>query len=199
MVKLSADHIKGETITLDAASKDVHVLGPDLVLTDCEVHCDVDARGLIVAGLKMQGGIWRQNQKFSAADFSAAHFESVTFHGTFEGVVFGDWDDPGKASVKGCNFSDCTLDDIRFLHQMPSDNALPPWPAFAIRQPDNAMDHVAAQNWPQKIALDFNIMTDQSPECVMVVSDAAAIAKRAGTTTDELRDMLAGLPGLVIA
>lgn len=195
-MNISNKSLSGAVVNLD--DEQVNVLGPGLVLTNCEVVSDCAGEAIVIAGLRMTGGKFEQRRTLSNFHFEHAHFEAVSFSGTYVGCDFGDWNSVEASSIAGCDFSNAHLDGCRFLNCNTSSIGFPVWPCFTILNPSKALEYVSSNEWPAKIGLMLKIYTDVDPECVAVCGDAARIAKKGGTSLGELKGMLEGIPGMRI-
>ena len=194
MVELKEAALSDETITLDNAA--VHTLGPSLVLEDCTVVSDTGADGLVLTGVTMRGGTWRQARALQDFHFSGAVFEGVAFEGTFDGVDFGSWDGTPEAGVAACDFSGATLSACRFL-TTDSDGIVPPrWPGFIITNPGEALDHVRGMGLAGKLAVSMDIACETDPGCTIYADSLARLAERAGSDAGTVADLIASIPGL---
>lgn len=186
--------ITAETIILSRTSASMPVLGPDLELLDCTVVNELGS-DVVVAGLTMSGGTWRQVDTWANDQLDRAWFRNVRFEGSFTGLTFGNWDDPGAAGTEGCDFSAARIDGLRFLHGAHVGLARPGWPCFAVHHPHEAVDALAEMGLDPLLTVNLNSLLDQDPRCTLVVDDARRISKRRGVPLDRLRDIIAALPG----
>ncbi len=198
MTKYKHQSLGGETLHLGMDLKTQPVLGPDLVLEGCTVVNEVGA-DVIIAGLTMTGGTWRQESPWRDAEIDRARFRDVRFEGQYSGVTFGNWDAPEAAGLEGCDFSAATLDGIRFLHGGHKALTLPSWPHFAVDAPAEAyaaLSGLALGNG--SLEIDFEVILDQDPSCTLVVENAQAIADRAKVSLQDVRAIVEQLPGATI-
>lgn len=176
----------------------VHVLGPGLVLSECEIESDGDYNSIVIAGLKMNGGRFIQESTLANFHFEYAHFLNVKFSGRFEGCDFGNWEGVEQGSVVGCEFTDAILDGCRFLNCDVRGMKFPKWPGFAMINPAAASDYVATNHWPGKFGALMSIYVDNDIECVALCGDGERIATKYGLTLNELKKLLAPIPGMQI-
>lgn len=177
---------------------EVNVLGPDLVLEGCSILSSCTAEALVIAGLRMKEGAFDQRSPLSNYHFERAHFEGVSFVGSYSGCDFGDWDSDQKSSIVNCDFTNARLDGCRFLRCKTETIRFPKWPYFTIINPGAARQYVLSQSWPGRVATTLGIYTDVDPECVAITGDAERIAKKNKLALSDFRDLLAKIPGILI-
>ncbi len=178
---------------------EVNVLGPDLVLKGCSVLSSCTAEALVIGGLRMDGGVFSQRSPLSNYHFERAHFEGVSFVGSYVGCDFGDWDSAQNSSVANCDFTNARLDGCRFLRCEPQTILFPKWPCFTIINPKAACQYVSSQRWPGRIGTTLGIYTDADSECVAITGDAERLAKKNNLSLSDLRILLMKIPGILIA
>lgn len=186
--------ITAETIVLARTSASMPVLGPDLELVDCTVVNELGS-DVIINGLTMSGGTWREIDTWSNDQLDHAWFRNVCFEGNFSGLTFGNWDDPGAAGTEGCDFSTARIDGLRFLHGAHVGLARPAWPCFAVHDPHKAVAALAAMELDRLLTVNLNSLLDQDPRCTLVVDDAQRVSKRRNVPLERLLDIIAALPG----
>ena len=192
-MKLTSVSLSNDSVTIPEG--EVSILGPDLTLADCRLTSSAKRGELVLVEMVMQGGQFVQNSVAEDFHYSGGKFERVKFFGEFSGCDFGDWDSPGSAYVKNCDFSLARLHNCRFLNCEMSGTRFAPWPTFVLLNPANAFSHVKANDWPKKLKIVLNIYTDIDPECSAVVADAAVLAQENGMGLNELRRLLEAIPG----
>lgn len=196
-MKIHDTVVTGQRLML--SNLDVNILGPGATLECCDVYSDCASAALVVAGLDMiEGSFTQQDRPLTEARFKKAYFTGVRFSGSFTDCDFGDWEAPERPHVADCDFSDAKLDGCRFLHCDVDIIKFPKWPGFTLTHPAAARDFVLARQWPAKVGMILDIYTDTDPECVAISGDGARIAKKAGISTAELRDLLQPIPGMKI-
>ena len=175
----------------------VNALGPGLILDHCHIISNATSRAILIGGFTMNGGVFDQKHSLQNFHFERAHFSGVRFTGSYSGCDFGDWDSSERPSIVDCDFTEAKLDGVRFLQCDVSRIQFPKWPCFVIVNPVSVREHVLAQSWPNQIGLTLDVYTDEDPECVAVVGDAARIAKQNNVPLDDLRDLMMQIPGIV--
>ena len=103
-------------VDLHFDKSEIHILGPELELWQCNVFFNTRSRDVIFAGLVMRNGRFEVAGPFVNFHFENVHFDGVEFHGEFCGCDFGDWDSIEKSSINNCDFSEAKLDGCRFLN-----------------------------------------------------------------------------------
>jgi hypothetical protein len=194
MTKIKDTRLTGETITLDKSLKTHPVLGPELELVDCTVVNETGA-DVIIAGLKMRGGTWRQPSVWQNDEINHGSFDGVVFEGDYDGLTFGDWSNPATGVATNCDFTTARLEGVRFLHGNHSGATFPPWPHFSVQDPHGAVDALKTLGLEKLLEVNFNSLLDQDPLCTLVVDSAERIAKRRKLPLDQIREIVEKLPG----
>lgn len=130
--------------------------------------------------------------------FRRVHFDGVKLVGTFIGCDFGSWDSADIGSIANCDFTDAVLDGCRFLNADVQSIELPRWPCFAIGNPAEAREYVMRTEWPARTRITLDVYTDVDPECSASLGDAARMAKQAGLSLEDIRQLLLAIPGIRI-
>lgn len=188
--------IRGEVIELKEDV--VTTLGPRLELHDCIVRSYADGRGVIFAGLAMNGGVFEQRVRMSDFHFGKTSFNGVRFEGEYFGCDFGDWDDVDHPRIADCDFQGALMHGCRFLNCDMARIVTPRWPSFRLNHPARARSFVMSRVWPEGVGLLLDIYTDEDPECVANISDAQILADEKKMPLSELRSILEAIPGVEI-
>jgi hypothetical protein len=195
-MKFNNQHLSQQEIVL--TDDEVNVLGPELALEDCLISSSCTAEALVIAGLRMKGGVFDQRSHLSNYHFERAHFDGVSFVGSYAGCDFGDWDSDQKSSIVNCDFTNARLDGCRFLRCKPETIRFPKWPCFTIVNPGAARQHVLSQSWPGRVGSTLGIYTDADSECVAITGDAERIANKNMLLLPDFRGLLMKIPGILI-
>ncbi len=195
-MKFKNQHLSQQEISL--SDDEVNTLGPELVLEDCSVVSSCTAEAIVIAGVRMKGGVFDQRLPLSNYHFERAHFERVSFIGSYSGCDFGDWDSEQKSSIVDCDFTNARLDGSRFLRCKTETIRFPKWPCFTIVNPRSARQYVISQNWPGRVGTTLDIYTDADSECVAITGDAERIAKKNKLSVTDFRNLLIKIPGILI-
>jgi hypothetical protein len=196
MVQYRDTTVSGETIEFN--NKDMHFLGPNLVLVDCHLIVNSARKGFNVSGFRMSGGTFEIASKLTDTQFDRVQFESVSFAGHFSGIDFGWWDDSEPGSIRDCDFSNATMQACRFLGAELSGITLPRWPHFAIPDPRRLASWVKTQTWPLKLDIMLEVATDVDPGCAAAVDNAQRLADADSISLDDMRALLEKIPGVMI-
>jgi hypothetical protein len=197
-INLTHQSLHGETIDL-IREKELHALGPGLVLEGCTINSAVGAKGAVFAGVAMSGGAYHQSMPLKNFEFDCVHFNHVKFTGEFNGVTFGNYADPKLGSIAGCDFSGATLDGCRFAHCDPDGMVFGAWPSFVIVNPQRAHGQVRAMQWPGDLGLLMDISCDQDDAFTIVTVHLPAISGVDGSMLPALRDQLSKVEGVRIS
>jgi len=171
-------------------SNDITVFTSDASLDDCTIEFNASADNLIINSMKMQRGEFKANKMLANFQFCKAHFDQVSFTGSFSGCDFGQWakkhGDTGLLSE--CDFSNVDLlHHCRFFNCDLRKEKLPRWPHVTIKTNDKSLEKIAAISWPGDIGLLMNIIANVPQECSFVVINTQALVDELGGTLDELR------------
>lgn len=197
-IDLRDTEIVGETIDI-APSPTLHGLGPNLILNNCTLNVKVGSGGIIYSGVALNNCIFNQCVPLKNEQFDRVHWDGVKMTGHYSGCDFGNWDDPAQGSIRNCDFSAATMDSLRFINADAENIALPGWPYFALVEPNTALEYVRSQTWPRRLGIALDIMADNDPRCAMVVDSAVRLAEKDGISVDEVRSLIANIPGLRIS
>ncbi len=191
---LTKSHLIDETILLPP--KQVHFLGPGLVLTRCVVVSHATSRNLVIVGARLEECTFETKTTLEDHRWCSAELISCRFVGRFFGCDFGACAEPGEpagvihgadfsqALIDGCQFFDCDLDSMVFA----------PWPTFMMRSPQNAASDLLDVDWPGSTRFVMEAAAESPAEVTAVVWNAELLCARAGVPLDELRRLFAGLP-----
>lgn len=106
----------------------------------CEITITCPARGIIICKCVLNDCTIKVRRPFSDYQFFHVGFDGCRFVGKFPGCEFGyrRSANPGRGMqgyVRNCDFSQATLDLVRFNGTDVSGLRLPPWPHFLARSP----------------------------------------------------------------
>jgi uncharacterized protein YjbI with pentapeptide repeats len=196
-INLTHQALHGETINLDR-EKNLHALGPGLVLNDCTINSAVGAKGAVFAGVSMTGGIYHQSTTLKNFEFDRAHFDRVKFTGEYCGVTFGNYADAKLGSITGCDFSGAALDGCRFAHCNADTMVFGNWPSFVIVNPQRVHGQVRAMQWPGDLGLVMDIACDQDDAFTIVTIHLPSVNGVDGSMLPALRVQLSQIEGVRI-
>lgn len=142
---LSKQTISCQTLrlgTLDSLSDKVL----DCSITDCKIEM-VNPEALMLFGCRFIKCSFNSGKKISLdARFCSNYWEDCTFFGRYVGTQFGLWfedrDGPcpwGNIALKGCDFSQATLEGCAFWKLDIESTKFPTWPSFTIIHPSENM------------------------------------------------------------
>jgi hypothetical protein len=196
MVQFRDTVLTGKDIEFN--NTDMHFLGPDLTLNDCNLTIKSSQKGFGVIGFQMNGGSFEIKSRLRDFQFDQARFENVKFLGHFCGIDFGWWDNSEPGWVKNCDFTEATLDACRFLNTDMSTIKLPLWPNFSIPDPSSRASWVRERKWPPNLESHLEVATDHAPGCSASADNAQILADADGITLSEMRELLSTIPGVII-
>ena len=194
-MKLKNKIIENERIILSEDA--VNVLGPNLVLRDCEIISEINNhRALIVAGVEMIGGSFYQKGTLSDEQWDTAIFTKVKFKGKLSGWDFGNWDEPDY--INECDFSDAVLSDCRFLNCDISQLIFPKWPCFTIPAPSSKADQISKISWTGNWKLTMRLYAENDKECVAITGNVDDLIAENGGDKEDLKRKLSTIPGIIM-
>jgi hypothetical protein len=196
MVQFRDTLLTGKDIEFN--NTDMHFLGPNLILKDCNLIIKSKKKGFGVVGFEMTGGSFEIKSNLSDIQFDQAKFEGVKFLGCFSGIDFGWYDSSEPGWIKNCDFTGATLDACRFLNTDMATIALPRWPMFSIPDPVRIASWVRARKWPSNLETVLEIASDVESGCSASVDNAQMLADADGVSLAEMRALLDPVPGIVI-
>lgn len=197
-INLTHQTLHGEKISLDP-EKNLHALGPGLVLESCTINSAVGAKGAVFAGMSMSGGAYCQLLPLRNFEFDRVHFNAVKFTGEFSGVTFGNYADPKLGSIATSDFSGATLDGCRFAHCNADMMIFGDWPSFVIVNPQRVHAKVRAMKWPGDLGLVLDISCDQDDAFTIVTTYLPAVKGVDASMVPALRDQLLLIEGVRIS
>jgi hypothetical protein len=196
MVQYRDTTLTGKNI--DFNNTDMHFLGPNLILNDCNLTVKSKQKGFGVIGFQMNGGCFEIKSNLRDFQFDQAKFENVKFLGLLCGIDFGWWDSSEPGSIKNCDFTEATFQSCRFLSTEMTTIKLPSWPHFSIPDPARLATWVKQHKWPDNLDVVLEVATDIEPGCSAAVDNAQILADADGISLAEMRELLAPIPGIVI-
>lgn len=195
-MRINNKNLNRVDIVLD--NLEVHSLGPELCINECQLIVNSSARGIIIAGLKMSGGTFKQKVRLSNFHFQKASFTAVHFSGKFSGCDFGVWEPNGYGEIVDCSFYEANLDGCRFLNCDPNRIRFPRWPCFTLTNPQAAREFVLSRYWSSSLFNLLRILIEEDPRCVAICFDGSKLAKKDNVVLSEFKKEILAIPGVVI-
>jgi hypothetical protein len=198
-------HIKNEHIVL-SSYPEVQFLGPNAVFEDSRIDVDVSARGWSIVEARFINCTIRAKRQQTYFPFDSAYFERCQLKGRFAGCEFGrriddDPEDPlywSEAGIVDTDLSAARLDGCRFMNCDLSTLRLPLWPCFTICNPKQARKQAEQLPWPGIMRILPGTWRDEPEGSVAITYDARTFCKKDGVTEEELKAVLAQLPGVIM-
>lgn len=198
-------HIKNGHIVLSSHPQ-VQFLGPNAVFEDSRIDIDVSARGLGIVQARFINCTIRVKRQLTNYRFYRAYFERCQLKGRFAGCEFGRWteDDPEdplywpKAGIVDTDLSAARLDGCRFMNCDLSTLRLPLWPCFTVCDPKQVQAQAMQLPWPGIMRILPEGWRDEPEGAVAITYDARTFCKEEGVTEEELKAVLAQLPGVIM-
>jgi uncharacterized protein YjbI with pentapeptide repeats len=193
--------IEGEQLELtDKAGN--YYLGPNLTLRNCTIVLRVSARWLHILPTRFLDCSIQVKQELKNVDWCNAFLKGCRFTGRLWGCDFGHRLPhlPGRENggIEDCDFSEARLDACRFHGCDMSTIRLPRWPCFTFLAPLGRSREFSRANWPEAFRVVIvEDVENEPPSTVAWTYHAPSVAKRLGTTAEELRAVIETLDGIV--
>jgi uncharacterized protein YjbI with pentapeptide repeats len=176
----------------------LYFLGPNLTLRNCTVILRVAARNLLMRGVGFTNCTFEVKQELkNHQQWISASLEGCRFTGRLSGCDFGHWPEYGsepeyqQGAIKDCDFSEARLDGCRFHGCDPRTLRFPLWPCFTFLDPLGNSRALNRVQWPGRfgrvIVEDLHM---DPPSTVALTYHAPSVAKRLGTTAEELKAVI---------
>ncbi|MFY0526117.1 hypothetical protein ACN28I_24215 [Archangium gephyra] len=187
--------IEGERLELDG-KKGNYYLGPNLTLRRCTVVTRVSARWLHIRQTQfIDCAIEVKQELKNHQDWVKTSLKGCRFSGRLFGCDFGHWPDFADGWEYGalvdCDFSEACLDACRFHGCDPRTLRFPPWPCFTFLNPIGRSRELNSVEWPGRFGgVVVENLHQDPPSTVALTYHAPSVAKRLGTTAEELRSVI---------
>jgi hypothetical protein len=185
----------------------LYYLSTGLTLRHCTVILKVPASRLIIKQATFIDCTFEVKQELiNHQDWISASLKGCRFKGRFSGCDFGHWPEYGSDSapwyqhgaIEDCDFSEARLDGCRFMGCDPATLHFPKWPCFTILDPIGRSRELKSVQWPGTFgSVTLESLSTQPPRTVAVTLFAPVMAKRRGTTPEELRAVIEKFDGIV--
>ncbi|MBM7115727.1 hypothetical protein [Archangium primigenium] len=188
-----------ENERLELTDKEAHYfLGPNLSMLSCTLVLKVSARRLFFDGARFINCTFEVKQELkNHQQWVAASLKGCRFKGKLTGCDFGYWPEysslPGyqHGFIEDCDFTEARLDACRIMECDPSTIRFPKWPCFTILNPIERAAELRSVKWPGRYG---SVVVDElhtHPARTKALTDhAPTVAKRLGTTPEELRAVI---------
>jgi hypothetical protein len=194
--------LEGEQLEL-ADKEGIYFLGPNLTLRRCTLVLRVPARWLHILPTRFIDCTLQVKQELKNHDWSRAFLKGCRFTGPLMGCDFGHrlpLDRPGRENggIEDCDFTGARLNYCRFHGCDMRTIRLPPWPCFTLLDPIGRSRELNSVKWPERFGgvIVENLHTEPA-STVAVSYHAPTVAKRYGTTPEELKAVLEKLDCVV--
>jgi hypothetical protein len=201
---------------LDAtgAIREQTLVGDTVVLSDD--NCRALVKSMLTSGVlrfaqpKKAGGLVMSTlrdcqveaiQPQRDSNFFTARFINCRFHGVFSGIDFGRMDGTELhedfGTVEGCDFTDATLDDCRFINVDTSTLKFPRRDHAVLLEPSKRAADVPAIAWPGHLDRYMQICTEKRESLKALVMHLPSLARLVQSTEDEVKDALQEFGGVL--
>ena len=180
---------------LEVADKDgIYFLGPNLTLRRCTVVTRVPARWLHILPARFIDCSFQVKQELKNHDWSEAFLKGCRFTGRLTGCDFGHRlpELPGRehGGIEDCDFSEALLQGCRFHGCDTRTLRFPRWPCFTLLDPIGRSQELNSVTWPGRMEIVMGILSTEPPSTVALTYHAPSLAKRFGTTPEELKAVI---------
>lgn len=192
MTQVNLENIELAQETLEFGSEVVCFLGPHLTLRGCTLLLGMSARNLVIPQARFIDCTFIFRRELKNFRWDKAHLQGCRFKGRLYGNDFGEWPfSPGRGSITGCDFSETSLYGTRFLSCDVRTLRFPSWPCFTLFHPRQRAAELAALTWPGSIGeIVIAGLAEDPPTTAAVTYSATELAKRYGSTPEEIRAVL---------
>jgi hypothetical protein len=198
MIQFSDREIVNERLVLDSKTE-LYYLGHDLTLRQCTLVLKVPSRALVITQTRLIDCTIHVKQELKNFRWYKNVLQGCRFTGRLSGNDFGRKPHPPpEGSLQDCDFSAAQLDGCRFLACDTSTLRFPSWPCFTLLNTIQRARELSAAPWPGDVGPIVMSDFDQDPSTTVAVTySATALAKRYGTTPEDIKATLEKLDGVV--
>ncbi|HEX5749836.1 MAG TPA: pentapeptide repeat-containing protein [Archangium sp.] len=193
--------LAGERLELTDNKEGNYYLGPNLTLRRCTVVTRVSAGWLHILPTRFIDCTIQVKQELKHHDWSSAFLKGCRFTGRLTDCDFGHRLPhlPGRENggIEDCDFTEARLQGCRFHSCDMRTLRLPPWPCFTILNPLGRSQELSSLKWPGRSDIIVANPDMDPPSTVAVTYHAPTVAKRYGTTPEELKSVLEKLDYIV--
>jgi len=183
--------MEGERLELTDNKEGNYYLGPNLTLRRCTVVTRVSAGWLHIRPTRFIDCAIQVKQELKNHDWSSAFLRGCRFTGRLTGCDFGHRSPylPGRENggIEDCDFTEARLQGCRFHGCDMRTIRLPPWPCFTILDPIGRSQELNNLEWPGRSHIIVGSTHMDPPSTVAYTYHAPTVAKRYGTTPEELK------------
>ena len=204
MHRLHGVHVENQHLVWNDRQR-IYYVGPDSEFRDSQIDIVVPRAGLILVRTRFVGCTIRFKRPMNEFRFDGARFENCRLTGRFSSCDFGRRDDEKdfpayfpEAGIVDTDLSQARLDGCRFINCDLSTVELPRWPCFTIRDPEAMYEHISALPWPAQTRFIVGEPGEDPPNTAGASWDARDVCKQFGGTVEELRAVVAQIPGVIM-
>ncbi|WNG30926.1 hypothetical protein F0U62_48100 [Cystobacter fuscus] len=174
----------------------LYFLSTGLTLRNCTVVLKVPASRLVIKQATFIDCTFEVKQELkNHQDWICAALKGCRFKGRLTGCDFGHWPEYGTGwehgAIEDCDFTEAQMTGCRIMGSDPATLRFPKWPCFTLLDPIGRARELNSVQWPGKVGpIVIETLGKQPPGTVALTEDATAIAKRFGTTPEEIRAVL---------
>jgi hypothetical protein len=179
-------------LKLEFSARDVHHLGPNVILRNCHVVLRTNQKALIVSKARFLQCHIEARKPLANFEWYWAIFHGCRFTGTFIGNSFGSWREQGSenGAIEECDFSEAILQGCQFLNCGETELRLPGWPCFSIQNMPHVVKAMQSATWPGNLSAWVEGKNYAPSETSVIVEYGPKIATQFKVTEEELRTAL---------
>jgi hypothetical protein len=197
-MRLQSRVVEGQDLVF--SKEEGHVLGPDLVLKECNVVVDCSATAFLVNRVSFESCSIRVTKRLRDYEWYGARFEACSFTGYLRGSRFGT--DPheqfdGYGSLLNCTFRSAILHLSDFMSVNVTGIELPQWPCFTVLNPATRSD-LADSEWPARIGILMEVIAELPARATAATGYAPDVIREFGGDEQVLLAGLKRFSGVVL-
>jgi hypothetical protein len=188
-----------EQADLLLTDKESNDIGPDVVLKDCRITLQLNAKRLMLVDVKLIDCDITAKRQLRDFRWHYAFLQACRFHGMFIGNDFGlrQEDYSPHGGIERCDFSDAILDACSFYGCDMATIVLPKWPCFTLLNPADHLEKMTSLEWPGQLGTWVRSFSCFHLGNVVAVTDyAPTLMKRYKVSEEELAQAVSRLPNL---
>lgn len=195
MIQFRDTELVNERLELNSKTEHYY-LGHHLTLRKCTLVIGVPANALTIARTRLIDCAIEAKKPLKNFRWDDVFVKGCRFTGAFAGNDFGRWPDSEAGGIEDCDFTGAQLDGCRFIGCDVSTLRFPAWPCFTVLDPASRGRELADRTWPGQLGIVVGTFAQYPQSTAAVTFSATSLAKKFGTTEDEIRTALTQVDGV---